>query len=347
MTPTLPVAMASGLGITAADGGSGNLTLSPTTSFAVPFDARRLVNTYHLPLEITEIRFVARGSPEDRVNVLAYGNHLGLLLAAKITAGADRITGDDPVPLAAFGPPLQAPEYDDVGLTNGEREITTNPVTGEGTDYRDAFHFRWVLPRPMLLPAGQAIMASLSPTVHGISYPFSPLSVNVWIAVVGRYAQNVMPAKRAVPYISAYQFQRLADGTLERQHPQRVFASPFNDRALNVQRFIGRLLGADTGNANIVYDASHGSIGNAVSDAATPTGAPTIRAMAPKGYWAPQDPIPFDRLFDVQRRVWDCPHVLEGVDDLWKFTVDSYPATNPDLLLPMIAMVGWREEALP
>lgn len=325
---------------------SASVTLPTITqggNFSVPLDSRRLVNTYHLPVEIHELRFSVR---RDDVLSGILGNlfHPGVLVAVRLAAGADRITGDDPVPLYGIGSQLSPVFFEDSDATNGELDISllAPPDTVSST-----WHTRWVFPRPLIVPPGQAILGTVSQTDFGPGFILpSPVPGMVFsMAAVGRYLPGTLPRLRSVPYISAYQFRLLEGGVVtERRHPERVFQNPF-PVPLHVQRFVGRVA--------LVNDSSFSgfpveSLGFDYS-AATPNGSPMIVAEAPFGYIGTRDPTPIDRVFDHQRRVWDCPHGLAPRDH-WKFTVhaEADDAGRPAdaTMLPMISMIGHREEAL-
>lgn len=316
-------------------------TITQGGDFSVPLDSRRLVNTYHLPVEIHELRFqIVRGDAlsggADGTNI-----HPGLLIAVRLNAGADRITGDDPVPLYGIGSQLSPVFFEDANSSNGELELSvlSTPDTMSST-----WHTRWVFPRPLIIPPGQAILGTVSQTAFGpgLTLPQSIPSAVFSMAAVGRYLPGVLPRTRSVPYVSAYQFRILDGSVTERRHPERLFQNPF-PVPLHIQRFIGRT-------AIVNSDQFAGFPREAIGfdySAATPNGSPVIAAEAPFGYIGTRDPTPIDRVFDYQRRVWDCPHVLQPRDH-WKFTVQAEADDTADagFILPMISMIGHREEAL-
>ncbi len=324
-------------------------TWTPGANFAIPFDSRRLVNTYRVPIEVTELRWVVKNRTVSALGIL--GSNLGLLLAARVWSGHDKITGDNPAPLAAFGPPIQACRFGGgaagVALfSNGEIEPpTVIPALGGAVTMISAFHFRWVLPRPMVLPPGEAVLAQLEANDLGAGIPAiagAPFTADVTFSVVGRYMATPVPRTRWVPYLSAYQWRQIVTGAVaapEARHPQRIFQSPWPGKTLHVQRFLGRIVG--------IYAAEGANIDVVDLSAEYPTffGPPAalnMRVLAPRGYAGYVDPIPLERMFDVQRRVWNAPHDLENQQDLWTFIYEN-PSNRR---LPMIALVGHREEAL-
>jgi hypothetical protein len=317
--------------------------------FSLPLDARRLVNTYHRPIEISEIRFVVTGQQSlvGNVSQLTGGSSvLGAILGVRLHAGRDRLTGDDPVPIWMLGPPIQGNSTEAAYATNGEREITSNAFAAPdpATAVVDTYHYRWRFPKPMILPAGQAIAGTVEMIDLGFAGP-TVVNGQVTVAVVGRYLpQGSLPRTRSVPYATAYQYRRVG-GVDESQHPQRVFQNPF-DRPLQVQHFLGRLTGLFAGATPVVFDASHTGavLATGASSIQNRNGTLTMRFNAPDGYDS-DNPVPFDRMFDTQRRVWEAPHALDP-GQLWRFSVVAYPTPSNSTARPVISLIGHREEAL-
>lgn len=191
----------------------------------LPFPQVSLQSGFNTPYLVDEIRLTAYTGAYTLASVTI--GDISSILSYQLGAGKYLFSqggfGQTPfVPMI-----LYAPTYSG----GGHFENMTQAVTG-GTDARRFSTRRWVLPKPLYMPAGDAIVASVArDSVIGTSIP----DITAQVTVIGRALppDTQSPAIRQIPYVGYYIHPSTAtfsEGNFQLQNP---FNSDWN-----VQRLI-------------------------------------------------------------------------------------------------------------
>jgi len=184
---------------------------------------------------------------------------------------------------------------------------------------------RWKLPVPLLVPSGSALTAQLSRVPEAGATD----DVTVSIAYAGCYldSSEPLPDKIQVPYVTA--FYPPPEGWFDASSLSTFYLTTERqlknvlDIPVNVQRFIGRF-----------YFISDNNIVEFTDDGTT-----VVEMKDSYGRSVVKDPSPFGSLFDFNRRAWTFSKIL-GPREQYSMSIRNAATTN----LPLVSMVGWREE---
>lgn len=281
-------------------------------------DMAQMSSPFRRPMLVDEIRF-SYISPSGGSQIWSMGNSLRCKLSLGRMAMTHTRDGGGYVPIWNFGPALQTAIY-----TEGNVDTLFNSVvvtTG---------HFRWKLPKPLYVPAGQSLMPSLSRQRDGLGG-----TARVGIAVVGRQfgeANHELPKTIDVPFVTYFE---PPGGVGSAITTELDFSNPFLV-PLNVQRFVWR---------PYQQSASARDDGNVVG------GGLATCNLTIKDSWGNnvvRDVTDSSSVFDLFRRAWTFTRVLGPKE---RYVVSFSNILNasgyPTLFsLPNLSMVGWREEVL-
>lgn len=266
------------------------------------FDAGKLSVPFKVPMLIDEIRWSVR--LKDAAADIARSNG-GALIRCKLTLGELELTNGF-IPIWLFG-----------GTTQDDVEQTGTIVSA--TDEAFYSHFRWKLPRPLFVGAGNALRA------YAMRGADARSPGKVTIAYAGRvFPEAQRPKEIDVPWVTAYLATVGAatgtSGTLDLHNP---FHQP-----LHVQKFVGRIL--STANATQAFD-----------DVAAGYDDFEIQLRTSSGYQIIKDFVPFYSVFDWNRRAWTIGKELPPREHyLLQF---QGGVANRQM---MVALNGWRKERL-
>jgi hypothetical protein len=179
---------------------------------AIP-DSGLLSYPFRKAIVIEEIRWTLR--LEDTVR-----RSLGALVYSKLMLGQHYLMRDA-VPIWLLGTLMTRQEEEDGDL------VMANP--------RQAYsHYRWRLPEPLYIDAGQVLSSQFSRGNDGFG------SINATVAYVGRTVAPNTPRPRIIPVPYAAPFVTTLGQTYQQSNEAHLF-NPF-DRMLRVQRLTGRVL---------------------------------------------------------------------------------------------------------
>lgn len=302
-------------------------TLQP--GFRTPYwiDEIRIAATYNVPVLASYV---------DYLPWTGLGSYIGL----KFQTGHYSFSRDF-VPMG-----LHAPRWSraDSGVTPGG----TYTFGGVGTTYQRAFSYvRWPLPKPLFMPAGDAVQCSVR------VYPYTMLNLfgtsslieKVSVTYVGRLAAPGTPPApvRHVPWLAWFQKQFAENGYAQTNDQ---FRNPFSDKMLYVQRFTMRQVIERTGGVGVNY-----SMYDATGVRGQPNGASATfaydeaRLYDSLGYAIIPDYVPVDDAFDSTRGAWTFGRTL-GPREQFDLQLRSKGSLT-DASAPywtQIGMVGFREE---
>lgn len=273
---------------------------------AIP-DTAELTSPFRRPMLIDEVRF-------SYISPLGVDATLAPSIRCKLVVGRTAITstrdGGGFVPIWAFGPRL-----------GGDKSIeaVTDAIFAANVK---AGHFRWRLPKPLFIPAGQSIVPSFYRQQDGLGG-----TARVAVAVVGHQlgdAAKVTPAKVDVPFVAYYEqpVNQAASisSELDLVNPFRV--------PLNCQRFVFRIVRVIATTSitegiavNITMKDSAGV--NIVGDSSSSTG-----------------------VFDRETRSWTFARVLPP-KQRYVVSISNANAGSAvtDYNQPQMSLIGWRQEA--
>lgn len=291
-------------------------------------DADDLQNHFDCPIQIEEVRllfflnYVLSGAGSA-----AEGSTLAGLVRMQLKMGRIDLTNGF-VPSWLLGPRLQV-----------ATELTTGQVVLGGNqtlwDYQ-----RWKLPVPMIVPAGATLLPTfyyLLPdgTISLTRSGNSPITVHV--ALIGRsLPRGKMPKRIRVPYASAF-IANTATGGQQSQDDQLV--NKF-DVPLHVQWLTGRMAAQPT--APGVKEA-WASVEDARSVTNVGSGTYNLMIKDNAGYSIVGTMTNFFDVFPRDRKGLVVNRVLAPRGWYVAFFEDK-PTVSQNL--PMIGMIGWREEEL-
>lgn len=275
-------------------------------------DADDLQNHFDTPIQIDEIRFMFFVNGVS-VNPL---RSLAALIRVQLKMGRIDLTNGF-VPAWLFGSRLQ-------------RNVETlNGVAGGGRLSAWEYH-RWKLPVPMIVPAGSTLLPYfqyLLPdgTQALTSAHDSPITVHV--AMVGKGSKS--PSRKIkVPYVTAYIADPSSGG---QQSKDDQLVNKFNT-PLWVQRFVGRI--AVKGGTNETWTSVEDNTGYATTGDLTVRDSNGDSVVGGVAQW-------FD-VFSRDRKIFPAGCFLPPRDWYTVRLADKPTASY----LPMISMVGWREEEM-
>lgn len=289
-----------------AVGASANILQTASIGVA---NSGQLIPPWRRPYLIKEIRFVASAYPA----VISLLTEAQNMYAVKMSLGNFGITNGYE-PIGSFCPSVQQ-----LANTSGyQGALTTlNPSSYSMN--------RWVLPRPMYVQAGDGIQASFKRFVDGSTFAGS-----VEMAIVGELVPDGSspPKTSCIPWISTYANNKVASSMSQALNLQ----NPFNDRNLNMQRFVGKFF----------YDQGSGNLLSATGSTQTGAGDAMVRLTDSDRFAiTPAGQLRFGEAFDVRSNVLEHRRILPPKG--W-FQVQFNQANVNSIYF--LSMIGWREEAL-
>ncbi len=201
--------------------------------------------------------------------------------------------------------------------------------------------YRWVLPKPLYVPAGEALV----PTFSRESDSHTD-DIDITISYAGHVVERIpRPVVVDVPFVANVIG---TGGTVSAWEGVAAgLGNPFNV-PLQIQRLIGRIR---TPNLTTKYLDSVVSSGSGGAQAAAPldggyltddgSAGVLTRIRDSVGVDLVKDPIPFDALFSGKSRMWPFERTLARREYLSVYFRDVPTNTNP-----MIAMIASRQERL-
>jgi hypothetical protein len=269
------------------------------------------------PVEVNEIRFTfgnedtskyALGTDGDYTGSNMYYN-LGGVIAAQFSLGS--------APLTAGMVPIG---------------VLCHP----GNLGQDGCHFRWKLPYPIYVPAGELIQPAFSSNFDRV--------FGVRVSYCGRTALNKKPPKSIrLPYVSAYRAPAmLFDGTsVTYNSTERDLVNGLNV-PLNMTHFVGRAyLMAVAGSA--FYWDQPWILDEAIASI-------KLKMLRSDGFSCIKSLIPIYSAFFGAGRKFVCPHIMPPKTH-YKVTITNSGkscsiSTTVFQSLAEIALHGWREVAI-
>ncbi|MHB8734280.1 MAG: hypothetical protein ACYC6M_03150 [Terriglobales bacterium] len=196
--------------------------LSSVSTGLSPFNSAQLAPPFRLPYLIRELRFMCY-----MANLA--GSAAATFQKVQLAVG-DRYITRGLVPIGMMCPQVQAATDQNFIL---------------GVD-QPAGLFRWIFPKPMYCRAGEGITA-----FGQNSFTPSSKTVTMEIAVVGEVLPEGSPVPKTtcVPYVSAYTTDGVTPSAASDQIP---FRSPWPDKILHMQRFMGRGYVTEAGRWNSI-----------------------------------------------------------------------------------------------
>lgn len=310
---------------------------TPTTPvlFSVPFislaerqvafpDMALMSSRMRRPMWVDEIRFQYVFTNANYIN-------MGYSLRCSLKLGRIAITstrgGGNHIPIWNFGPALQTARWSE--------------VNADGT--RIYGNFRWKLPKPLYIPAGQSLIPEFSRSADGFGG-----TCDVTIGVVGRDlgdAAQPMPEKLDVPFVAFYEPDTLVTSAIS---SELDIVNPFLV-PLAVQRFIGRQFQHNpTAATGATQVSAEGAAYTTIVDALSNDIA-NIAIKDSYGQNVVRDIVPMGDVFDPLQRGWVFQRILQPKERFVMQLSSIYNAANfPSGIYarPMISMIGYREEVL-
>ncbi len=285
-------------------------------------DTTKLENPYQAPMWIDEIRFRLPGGTQGQ----AWSR-----IWVELVLGQTPLTKGF-VPIGLLGKVL-----------NDSQIIGENGTAGNTDPSPDVF--TWKLPKPLWVPAREL----LRPTIYFEPYTGAPSKVVTIIYACRPVAKDTTPPSTLqIPWVTFFKPPDLscsaatpAVDTINQSTPADLY-NPW-DQELHVQRFVGRLMGRDLGEAQ-----THMSLASANINLNTglPTCGTLISAQDSFNNILIRDPTPFAHVFDFIDRAWTVNCVLPP-KGFYLFTIDrlwsAYVPAVAFVATVGISMVGWRD----
>lgn len=275
---------------------------------------------FRKPVMIDEIRFTLLATGGGNIM-----NH-GAYVFVKFMLGSMYLMRD-PVPVASLASFMSL-------------EDEQSSVGNYDDGYSSVSHYRWRLPYPLYVSAGQYLMPIFSrndPTGKTID-----TSVNVMVTYAGRTVPPNQPLPRVipVPYVAPFVTPLAPDGGYAQSNERHLF-NPF-DRPLQVQRMTGRYYVFEEAAPNVV---SQIRLQTGITGGPSNAQNLTVRINDSWGgkmvnnFTGPAD------VWDIQRAAWTYDTVMpaKGMYEVQAWNLPSSAAANTQLA---IAMIGTREETL-
>lgn len=283
-------------------------------------DMSKMTSQFRRSMIVDEIRFIYVAPVDTGIN-------MGGLIRCKLKLGRYEMTntrdGGGYVPIWNFGPAIHSAKLSEA--------CQSGPVGADAGSFTTG-HFRWKLPKPLFVPAGQQIL----PQFYRVRDGFGG-TAKVSMSIVGRQFGDIReqgPKMIDVPYVAFYEPEA---GVTSAVSMSLDLANPFQV-PLYTQRFIGRQFQIDT----VAGDCGEGSILNSTVLESADTANIQIRDSW--GNNIVRDVVDFGSVIDPLRRSWTFTRILNPkeryVVNLQNIVVSS--ATK--YAQPHISIVGWRQE---
>ncbi len=271
-----------------------------------------LAYPYRKAVLIEEIRFDIWGTSNFPVN-------FGAQVYARLQIGQHYLMRD-PVPVWLLGTLMSLREE----------------FAGDTTDFMDTptvyGHYRWRLPEPLYVAAGEYITPVFSyPALSGLPVT-QPSSLTVQVTYAGRVVppRTSKPKSIIVPYAAPFV---TTYGQVYQQSNEYNLFNPFN-KAINVQRITARVASIADGYVN--------QIRGYTPPPSTPTVLPTVQIFDSWGGKMVNDLTGPDDVADAFRAAWTVDTVLppKGQYDVRVWNIPSTSSVH-------FGLIGSREEACP
>ncbi len=197
--------------------------------------------------------------------------------------------------------------------------------------------FRWVLPKPLYMPAGDVLQCSVT---RDVTLAASQVMVGAYLSYVGRACApgEAPPPCRHIPWVAYY------------RHPNTSSYSTTNDefrnpvlKPLMIQRLVARM--AYTGEGGAANQGLIGPPGNYVSQGFLPTNASATYISATiqdsLGYLIVPTMTPIGAIIDPMRGVWTFNRALSAREQLSMAFQTTGSTGDYDAY---VSMIGYREE---
>jgi hypothetical protein len=208
-------------------------------------------------------------------------------------------------------------------------------------EFRSFSSIRWMLPKPLFMPAGDVVLANVSiddltllTTIFG-----SEPCVTVTITYVGRLLpQGYIAQSREVPWLAWWTKNAstvYADSTTRLRNPFKIPA--------HVQRFTQRTYDSKYGGALTEYYSEESARGQLFN-----TGVyETVKISDSRGYSITNKFVPVGDVFDVARHAWTFGRELSPREQFNMQMTTENPASLPanHEYITNIGLVGYRSEA--
>lgn len=280
------------------DVAAGNVGIPSSVDLQYPF---------RKPILIDEVRWTARVDHNNNVDC-------GALIYTKLQLGQHYLMRDW-VPIWLLSPTI-APSQElsqDVTLTAGNRDFG---------------FWRWKLPEPLYVDAGQVLTSQFQRTLDGFG------TMNVQVTYCGRTIAPNQPRPKVipVPYAAPWVTDLSATATYQISNEKHLF-NPFN-KPLRIQRFLGRAL---TFSSNVVAT----KLAAVTSSPLYATNGVTVQIFDSWGNKVVPTQTGVSDVFDAMRSAWT---VDTALPEKGMYSVRAYNLSTA--VQAHISMIGVREEAL-
>jgi len=279
-------------------------------------DVAALSNVFREPLIIDEVRFAIYNP--DPLN----SGDLSGTTTCRFRMGRVELSPKD-IPISLYGTSMQQYSIESSSVIDNPDTVVT---------YR-----HWKLPVPLFIPAG----STLVPTFRRAQHPTSTTAVTYQIAYAGRYVNpsEPLPPRIQVPYVNAFypnldQFYAAGAPTGEVVYSTgELDLANLLDVPVRVQRFVGRMYQYQSPGTSELADvgANGGFVGPYFVEMKDSYGRDVVK-----------DPTTFSTVFEIERRNWTYSKILGPRE---RYLMKIYNTALPLVpQMPMVSIVGWREE---
>lgn len=295
------------------------------TGQSAVLNAQTLQSGFRTPYFIDEIRISLLSSQFTTAATLT---GLSGLVSVLFQTGSYMFS-NDAVPVGLLAP-IFGTDYGTVMVSNNG---------GVGDAVRGSSTVRWMLPKPLFMPAGDVVLAnvSLNDSALGILNTLftNDPAVRVTITYVGRLVpQGFEVSHRAVPWL-AWWTKSLNE---EYKTANTRLRNPFVNPA-HVQRFTSR-----------TYESSIASYNEVPLAAQAPTSAAyeSIHISDSRGYQITNTRVPIGHVFDTARHAWTFGRELGPREQFnMEMVTENFSGGefDPDYITN-VGLVGYRKESL-
>lgn len=289
-----------------------------------PLDIGALSHPFRNPFVIDEVRFTIWNPVSANLGITCnFGGSIRLkfLLGDKVVTDLRLPPTYVPaapqqhVPAWLFGPHMQMGPEMQVGVTGID----------VGGQFRGYSHFRWPMPKPLLVPPGWALVGQVARSADGLG---GTIVTEVTYAGRALPLSTKLPKTIPVPYVSGWVMNE--GDAADRTSAVNLF-NQFT-KPLHCQRLVGRIQARNMA-GHLINDFFDN---NALF---TTDATIRLRESATSRYLTSR-PMPWYTAFDSGRRVWP----MGGLQIPPKQWLWAEVASNVAQNTPMVSLVGWREE---
>jgi|CXWL01.1.fsa_nt_gi hypothetical protein len=302
----IPILLSSSL-----DLASGATGIPPLQSLQSPFREAMMIDS---------VKFLVRGLLPSASPTTGY-NFAGMV-RTRFKMGRIELSHDF-IPVGMYGPAIQDPTATG---TPPEATQATFAEDGGGVTYTLS-HFRWILPRPLYVPAGSVLVPSIQRILDD-GFPGTTLTIDVSYSG-RRLAQDPLPKEIDVPYVALFAPPETVPGVATSASSADInLVNPFLV-PLHVQRLMGRIMNRTT--SPNLFDQLGGAVQVLMKDS---YGQNMVR-----------DFLPWNMVYDVNRRAWTINQVLKPKERYYA-SITGMTATATQFSSAFISMIGYRKETL-